>query len=51
MNLELPCATADQLDEAYRQARRAPAASTFPARDSTASRGVETVAGPLDRPR
>jgi hypothetical protein len=51
VNLELTCSTADQLNEEYRQARRARTASTFPARYPTDSRGVEIAAGPLDRPR
>ncbi|MFJ6555549.1 hypothetical protein ACIQNT_25460 [Streptomyces luteogriseus] len=51
VNLGLPCSKADQLNEKYRQARRARTAPTFLARDSTDSRGVEIGAGPLDRPR
>ncbi|MDQ1018627.1 hypothetical protein [Streptomyces afghaniensis] len=51
VNLELPCATADQLNEEFRQARRARTAATFLAQDSADSRGAEIAAGPLDRPR
>jgi hypothetical protein len=51
VNLGLPCATADQLNEKYRQTRRACTTPTFPARDSTDSKGVEMATGALDRPR
>ncbi|MER7403804.1 hypothetical protein ABT373_15260 [Streptomyces sp. NPDC000070] len=51
VNLGLACATADQLNEKYRQARRACNALASPARDSSDSKGVEIETGALDRPR
>jgi hypothetical protein len=50
VNLGLPCATADQLNEKYRQVRRACNAPASSARDSTDSKGIEMATGALDRP-
>ncbi|MFI6855975.1 hypothetical protein [Streptomyces sp. NPDC050416] len=45
VNLELPCATADRLNEEYRQGRRARTTSTFPARDPSNFQGRRDCAG------